>query len=235
MTSVPHDSSGLLPVFVLRRGVVGERALGALRNDPRLEIIVADDRKPGWISAAQRAAAVVVATNADPLSALVYVLTAGVTAPILVAAPRRLMDAKRDVVSAGAAACMATPISRADANRVVKLLGAQTGGLRVDDASHLVLDPIERVVRFHTKTLHLSQREFAVLHCLSNRGGHPVSAVELLASVWGERAPRERTREILDVYIAMLRKKLRRLGLPRAICTVRGFGYSLGPVTASSS
>src|SRR5262245_54259992 len=100
-----------LPVFVLRRSLTGDRALSALRDDPRIELIEADERKTNWVSGAQRASAILVVTGADPISALLFVLTAGVTAPILVAAPRRMMSGKKDVIEAGAAACMATPIT----------------------------------------------------------------------------------------------------------------------------
>ena len=78
-----------LPVFVLKRSLNSDRALGALRDDPRIVLIEADERKTNWISGAQRASAIVVATGSDPMGALLFVLTAGVMAPILVAAPRR--------------------------------------------------------------------------------------------------------------------------------------------------
>jgi DNA-binding response OmpR family regulator len=227
MPATSQDAPPPLAVFVLKRSLSGDRALGALRDDPRIELIEADDRKTNWISGAQRAAAVVVATGADPLSALLFVITAGVSAPILVAAPRRLLGAKHDVIEAGAAAVLATPVTKADVTRIVKLLTAQTGGLSVDAALHIVLDPIGRVVRLHDKSVRLSQREFAVLHCLSSRRGRPVSAYDVMAYVWGERSERKKTREILDVYIHNVRRKLKRLGLGHAIKTVRGYGYTL--------
>jgi DNA-binding response OmpR family regulator len=220
-------ASAPLPVFVLKRGLSGDRALGALRDDPRVELIEADERKTNWVSGAQRAAAILVATGSDPIGALLFVLTAGVNVPILVAAPRRMMSAKRDVIEAGAMACLATPITRADVTRVVKLLTTKSGGISVDGALHLVLDPISRVVRLHDKSVKLSQREFAVLHCLTTRRGRPVSAYDVLAYVWGERNERKKTREILDVYIHSVRRKLKTLGLANAIQTVRGYGYAL--------
>ena len=97
----------------------------------------------------------------------------------------------------------------------------------MDGALHLVLDPIGRVVRLHDRSVKLSQREFAVLHCLTSQSGRPVSAYDLLAYVWGERSERKKTREILDVYIHTVRRKLKVLGLTNAIQTVRGYGYTL--------
>ena len=111
---------------------------------------------------------------------------------------------------------------------LVQTLGPPPAGLQVDDASHLVLDPIGREVRMRDKSVKLSQREFAVLHCLAGRGGRPVSASDILSYVWGDGTGKPQTREILDVYIFNLRKKLRRLGLPNPIRTVRSYGYALG-------
>lgn len=227
MPAIAKEAPPPLAVFVLKRSLRGDRALGALRDDPRIELIEADERKTNWVSGAQRAAAIVVATGSDPLGALLFVLTAGVNVPILVAAPRRLMSARHDVVEAGAAACLSTPLTRADVTRMVKLLTKQASGLSVDAELHLVLDPIGRVVRLHEKSVRLSQREFAVLHCLTSRRGRPVSAYDVMAYVWGERSERKKTREILDVYIHNLRQKLKRLGLSNAIQTVRGYGYTL--------
>src|SRR6185436_844369 len=226
MTAKAEDAAPL-PVFVLKKSLTGDRALGALRDDPRVELIEADERKTNWVSGAQRAAAILVVTGSDPISALLFVLTAGVNAPIIVAAPRRMMSAKRDVLEAGAAACVATPLTRADVTRMMKLLTTQSSGLSVDAELHLVLDPIGRVVRLHEKSVRLSQREFAVLHCLTTRRGRPVSAYDLLAYVWGERSEQKKTREILDVYIHSVRRKLKTLGLANAIQTVRGYGYAL--------
>jgi DNA-binding response OmpR family regulator len=165
------------------------------------------------------------------MGALLFALTAGVSAPILVAAPRRMMGGKKDVLEAGAAACLVTPVTRADVTRLVKQLTAQTSGLSVDGALHLVLDPINRVVRLHDKSVKLSGREFAVLHCLTARHGRPVSAYDVMAYVWGERSERKKTREILDVYIHSVRQKLKKLGLAKAIQTVRGYGYALSSGT----
>lgn len=222
-----------LPVFVLQRDAMTERALGALGDDPRVEFVVSTDKKKHWVAGAQRASVVVVTTNSDPLSALLYAMTAGITIPVVIAAPKRFAKDRREVLDAGATLFVATPISRADVGRMVKLVAPQSTDLQADSAMHLVLDPIGRVVRLHAKSVRLSQREFAVLHCLTGRAGRPVSAIEILENVWGDNPGKIQSREILDVYIFALRKKLRRLGLRHAIRTVRSYGYALEPVAAT--
>lgn len=232
MTAIAPTRQEPIPVLALLRAPASERALGALREDPRVEVILADDRRTTWVSCAQRAAAVVVVTNADPLSAFLYVVTAGVTRPVVVAAPRRFAPDRRIVLRAGAVACCATPLTRTDVGRLVRLAGPSTGGMRADGALHLVLDPIGRLVRLQARSVRLSQREFAILHFLSTRHGRPVSANDILRYVWGDARGRQKTREILEVYIFALRRKLRRLGLRNAIHTVRGYGYALAPAPA---
>ena len=85
-----------------------------------------------------------------------------------------------------------------------------------------------RVARFRDRSVRLSQREFAVLHCLCAHDGRPVDADELLRVVWGNAGTSGRPRQILDVYVCQLRKKLGGLGIENSITTVRRFGYALG-------
>jgi DNA-binding response OmpR family regulator len=224
------------------------RELAALHADLRVELFVTEELTPDWISFARRVAGTLVATEGDPLSALGYAVTAGMTGPIVVAMARRYRTDCSDLIAAGAIACVTMPIAKADVDRMLPLLSAHAAPARMDSTLRLLLDPISRVVRFREKCVRLSQREFAVLHCLSSHGGRPVSAEELLTDVWGGAAggrgsggggrgdtrSAERSRQILDVYIFQLRKKLEQIGLRGAISTVRAFGYSLGQTTGDA-
>ena len=220
-----------LPILLLRRGNVNLRLLGALQNDPRVELFVTNALTAEWVAFAQKSTAVVVATNEDPVAALAYVATAGIKTPIVIAMDRRYAVDCADLKKAGAFACVTMPIEEPDLARIVRELTKRLGPARVDGTLRLLLDPIGLVARFHDQVVHLSQREFAVLHCLSTRGGRPVAADELLTYVWGESSSKDKSRQILDVYIFQIRKKLDRLGLKGAITTVRGFGYALSQVS----
>ena len=222
-----------LPVFVLQRGLTNVRTLGALAHDARVEFVASTDKKKNWVAGAQRASVVVVTTDSEPLSALLYALTAGITIPLVIAAPKRFAKDRRDVLEAGATAFVATPISPTDVTRIIRLVAPQSTDLQADGTNHLVLDPIGRVARLRSKSVRLSQREFAVLHCLTGRGGRPVSATDVLAQVWGDNPGKVQSREILDVYIFTLRKKLKKLGLRNPIRTVRSYGYALQPATTT--
>jgi hypothetical protein len=220
-----------LPVLLLRRGPVSMRSLMALHEDRRFELFPTDELTPAWISFAKRIAGVIVATEGDPLSAFGYAVTAEI--PNIVVLMGKQHRAECEIVmSAGALACVTMPMTPPELDRIASVLGAHTATSRVDPTLRLLLDPIGRTVRFHERAVHLSQREFALLHCLSESRGRPVSAEELLTSVWGESQGAEKSRIILDVYVCQVRKKLAELGLGGSLSTIRGFGYVLGGLSS---
>lgn len=234
--SSPAHSADIdpLPLLLVRRGPVSMRQLGALQDDRRLELFVVDELTPEWVAFAHRVTAVMVATVGDPLAALLYLLTAGITRHIVVAHAVQYKKDSRDLLSAGASSCITMPITRADVDRLLRGDVMRSGLTRVEPTLRLVLDPVARNVRYHDKTVRLSQREFAVLHCLSNYSGRAVPADKLFMQVWGDTQATTQ-RQLLDVYICQLRKKLEQLGLKGAISTVRGFGYALAQATRNAS
>jgi two-component system response regulator QseB len=214
-----------VPILVLRHGSVAKNALATLETDSRVELIEARGATRDWVALGQRVAGALVVAREDPLSALTFAITAGLRAPIVVAMQRRYKDEARDLAAAGAIASVTLPLTKASVARIVRLLRPTTSIARMDGTLRLLLDPITRVVRYRNKPVQLSQREFTVLHCLSAGEGKPVSAEEVLRYVWSEDS--SASRQILDVYICHLRRKLSRVGLKDAITTLRGFGYRL--------
>lgn len=219
-----------LPVLLVRRGPIAARGLSALLRDPRLEVFSVTDLTAEWISFSQRVAGTIVVTEGDPLRALSWVVTAGVNGPIVMAVGKRHRSETSDMVEAGAIACVVLPVTADDIGRLIPALRKHAALARIDTTLRLLLDPIGRVIRYRDRSVQLSQREFAVLHCLSAHRGRAVRAEDLLRTVWQNREG-ARSRQILDVYIHQLRRKLDSLGLDGAISTVRGFGYALAQVT----
>ncbi|GAB3305789.1 response regulator transcription factor [Geodermatophilus aquaeductus] len=89
------------------------------------------------------------------------------------------------------------------------------GDLRVDL-------PARRVFRGEDEVA-LTAREFDLLVHLVRRAGRVVRKREILAGVWDDEftgAP-----NVVEVYVARLRRKLERAGGPPVIETVRGAGY----------
>ena len=225
-TPTGATAGGPLPLLLVRRGTVKLSLLGLLTSDERLELFTTDELTAEWVRFADRVAALLIATADDPLSALGYAVTAGVQAPIVVAGQARFRSQARDIKTAGALGFLELPPKRADIDRLIELLSRHAGPSRVDANLRLLLDPIGRVARYHDTSVRLTQREFALLHCLSTHGGRPVAAEDLYRYVWNDPES-EQSLQILAVYVFQLRQKLSRLGLKEALVTIRGFGYAL--------
>jgi two-component system, OmpR family, KDP operon response regulator KdpE len=86
------------------------------------------------------------------------------------------------------------------------------------------LDPRQRVVRKTGTAVHLTPKEFELLHYLMANCGKPVSHQRLLKSVWGTEYQAED--ESLRTFIRQLRKKLEDdPGNPRYLLTEPHIGY----------
>jgi DNA-binding response OmpR family regulator len=99
--------------------------------------------------------------------------------------------------------------------------GAQR--LRVGD---LVLDPIARTVERGDRPLGLTQREFELLDCFMRHADEPLSRNAIARYVWHETVDGGDS-NIVDVYVAYLRKKLDAEGDEPMLHTIRGVGYML--------
>lgn len=87
----------------------------------------------------------------------------------------------------------------------------------------LTLDVARHVVSRDGELLHLSPKEFTVLHVLMRAGGQVVSSEELLEQAWDENA--DPFTNAVRVAVMTLRRKL---GEPALIQTVPRVGYRIG-------
>src|SRR5262249_5676786 len=133
---------GPLPLLLLRRGTVGPRQLSAIENDARIEMFAVRDLTPESVAVAHRMAGLLVATSCHPLDAFTYAVTSGVSAPILVAVAARHRNQIADLLSAGAAACVVMPVTKAQVDAIVEQLGTRSASTQVDETLRLMLDPI---------------------------------------------------------------------------------------------
>ena len=216
-----------LPLLVVCRGGGDAVLLEPLRDDPRIELFVTDHLTPTWVTFAQRVAAgIMLLATDDPLGALVYARTAGIEGTILLSVDRTHRRDCAELERVGGASCVQLPLDQSALDRIVAVLGLTHCAASVEPTLRLLFDPIGRVVRYRDKATRLSQREFALLHCLAQHSGRPVRADQILGYVW-ENASSGRSRQIVDVYVCQLRRKLARIGLPNTIKTLRGYGYTL--------
>lgn len=92
-------------------------------------------------------------------------------------------------------------------------------------AGDLVLDLRARRVRRGAEAVELTAREFDLLAFLVRRAGQVVSKQQILAGVWDDAF--EGDPNVVEVYVARLRRKLDERAGEGTIQTVRGVGYRL--------
>ena len=92
-------------------------------------------------------------------------------------------------------------------------------------AGALSLDTVRAEASCEGKTVEFSRNELRILECLMRQPGAIVSREDLMESLWATDAFVDDN--TLTVNVTRLRQALAKVGLPHAIVTHRGMGYSL--------
>ncbi len=90
----------------------------------------------------------------------------------------------------------------------------------------LRLDLRRRRAERNGRTIDLSPREFSLLEFLMRNEGRVITRTQMLDHVWGYDY--ETDSNLVDVYMAYLRRKVDRGDDSKLIRTVRGVGYAIG-------
>ncbi|WP_454859238.1 response regulator transcription factor [Promicromonospora soli] len=156
--------------------------------------------------------------------------SAGVATPVLFVSAKDGEVDQADGLDLGADGYLVKPFS------FVVLLAQLRATLRRAAAGAAPRGPIElgpltidrgaRTVRYDGADVPLSPREYALLTALAARPGTVWTKQELLTEVWGDE--QAATRNVVEVYIGYLRRKLAAVGAGDLVRTVRGHGYQLG-------
>jgi DNA-binding response OmpR family regulator len=93
----------------------------------------------------------------------------------------------------------------------------------------LVLDPVTHEVHRGRRQIILTHREFALLEYLMKHARTPVTRAEIARQVWRQTPVDIEETNIVDVYVAYLRRKLDTDDDEPLLHTVRGVGYVLRP------
>ena len=153
---------------------------------------------------------------------------AGVDTPVLLVSAKDGEFDQADGLDLGADGYLVKPFAfvvlvaqvRALLRRRNAALGRTAQRLRL---GQLVVDPAARSVTWEGRAVELSPREFALLHALASRPDTAVAKDDLLRVVWGDE--QAASRNVVEVYVGYLRRKLDAVGAGHVLRTVRGFGY----------
>jgi len=144
--------------------------------------------------------------------------------PILILTARQDIEARVRCLDRGADDLMLKPFSLHELRARCRALLRRKREARLQlRAGDLELNRLDHSVRRGTRTMDLTNKEFALLEHLMLNRGQCVSRVELLESVWNMEPTQ--TTNIVDVYVNYLRRKLQDPPPGHLIRTVRGRGY----------
>lgn len=172
----------------------GEIALEMLRAEP-FDVVLLDMNMPGI----------------GGLETLRRIRAASVRLPVLMLTVRDTEDEKVRALELGADDYVTKPFSvRELVARIRATVRRMQQPQRPDDApieiGEIHLNPARRLVTKRGQSIHLTRKEFDILHCLMSRAGRVVTYARLLTAVWGAECREEV--EYLRTFVRQLRKKI---------------------------
>jgi two-component system, OmpR family, response regulator len=151
---------------------------------------------------------------------------AGVTSPVLFLTARDAVVDRVMGFNAGGDDYLIKPFALAELVARVRALLRRAGSDNEPAATDgAVLDPTRHAVAYGSARATLTPTEFRVLAALAARPGVVLRRHELKAASWPPGAIVHAN--TLDAFVARVRRKLREIGAPERIETVRGVGYVL--------
>ena len=164
----------------------------------------------------------------DGLEILAGIRGRSISTPVLILTARGDVKDRIAGLDRGADDYLAKPFSMEELLARVNVLTRRKGEdasplLRVED---LMMNETTHIVTRDGKTVHLSQREYEVLHFLMQNSGRVVTRTEVCEHVWKSALANDTN--AVDVYIQRLRTKIDEETTVKLIQTVRGAGYVMG-------
>lgn len=156
----------------------------------------------------------------------------GVNAPTLILTGRGEISDRITGLDAGADDYLVKPFDTDELVARVRALlrrSAHSGRVSRLCVGDVVLDPLTREVARGDRRLSLTRREFSLLEHFMRNAGEPLSRASIARQVWQQTPVSGEETNIVDVYVAYLRKKLDTDDDEPMLQTVRGVGYVLKP------
>jgi two-component system KDP operon response regulator KdpE len=131
--------------------------------------------------------------------------------PILMLTVRDKEEEKVEALDLGADDYVTKPFSTRELiARIRAAIRRVKAPVRAEDApieiGEIRLEPVKRSVTRRGQPVHLTRKEFDILHCLMSRAGRVVTYARLLTAVWGADCREEV--EYLRTFVRQLRKKI---------------------------
>lgn len=148
----------------------------------------------------------------------------GIGTPILILTDQYEMDEEIEGLNAGADYYLTRPHCEerllACIHALLRRQGPQVNELIVGDTT---LNLANAILSCHDRQVRLSSKEFDVMRFLMYSQGQILSKELILCRVWGFNS--NAVENHVEVYVGLLRKKLKQIGAGMTIKTVRSLGY----------
>jgi two-component system copper resistance phosphate regulon response regulator CusR len=141
---------------------------------------------------------------------------------------RRASQEVAGFLDAGADDYLPKPFSYAELSARIRALRrrSQLAAEAVLKIADLNLDRVRRRVERAGRAIELTTKEFSLLEFLMLNAGRRVTRSEILDHVWNA-LPSPGSTNLVDVYIAYIRKKIDGAAPQKLIHTTRGIGYAI--------
>jgi len=186
----------------------GSEALQRFGTDAVLDAIILDIGLP----------------DADGRDVCQALRSAGQSAPVLFLTALGAVHDRLSGFSAGADDYLPKPFDVKELIARVEAL-ARRGRASVEPVGGLVLDPARHSLRHGDAEVLLTPTEFRMLAAITSRPGEVVRRHVVVAAAWPDGA--RVSENTVDSYIRRIRTKLKELGAPVTLRTVRGVGFTL--------
>jgi two-component system, OmpR family, KDP operon response regulator KdpE len=180
--------------FQVTEAVRGEEALQLLRS-AQFDAVLLDINMPGI----------------GGIETLTRIRAASPKLPVLMLTVRDAEEEKVNALELGADDYITKPFGmreliarvRAAVRRVRTPARAEDAPIQIGE---IRLAPAQRRVTKRGQPVHLTRKEYGILHCLMSHAGQAVSSASLLTAVWGAECREEV--EYLRTFVRQLRKKI---------------------------
>ena len=151
----------------------------------------------------------------------------GMQIPILIVLPHPSARDRARLLDAGADYVLAEPFVSDELAAVLRALARRSPAIKSEilTAGDLTFDRGRCIVKSRSGEARLSSKETLLIDIFLSNPGQVVSRETIQARVWG--SDNQSTYNSIEVYLTLLRRKLRSIGSEAQICAERGLGYYL--------
>ncbi|MFZ2202173.1 MAG: response regulator transcription factor [Microgenomates group bacterium] len=151
----------------------------------------------------------------------------GIKTPILILTAKTTLDDKIAGLNSGADDYLTKPFAFLELSaRVAALIRRSRAVAAVQlSVADLVLDPTKHLVKRGGRQIKLTPKEFSILELLLSHKDEVVSRTVITEHVWDYNF--DGMSNVVDVFVAALRKKIGDTGKKKIIQTVHGVGYRI--------